>query len=185
MRVTPGAVSARKALLLVLHDAGGSEDDALALFRAGWGSPGLVLVAPGARSTKWSFERGRGDDLATVGHALTQAFSRCPIDPAQVGIGGFAEGATSALSLGITNGRLFHAVVALSPGSIDKQKRVGQPRVFVAHGTGDRVHPFASTRDVLVPELRRQGYSVTFHPFSGGHTVPAEVSRAAVRWFLG
>jgi predicted esterase len=182
MRVTPGAADAKRALLLALHDAGGTRRDGLAEFRASWTTPGLVLVAPGSRRANWSFEHGAGHDLATVGRALTQAFSRCAVDPRRVGIGGFAAGATSALSLGIRNGRLFRAIIAFSPGEIATQTRMGRPRVFVAHGTNDSRSAFDST---LVSTLRRKGYAVTFRPFSGGHTVPPAVSRAAVRWFLG
>lgn len=184
MRVTRAAGTGRRALLLVLHDAGASQRQGLSAFRGGWSSPGLVLLAPSSRGTSWSFERGRGGDLAPVGRALTQAVARCAVDPRRIGIGGFAAGATSALSLGLTNGRLFHSIVALSPASIETRQRVGRPRVFVALGKSDGVTPFAATRDVLVPSLRREGYAVTFRAFSGGHSVPAAVSQAAVRWLL-
>ena len=68
---------------------------------------------------------------------------------------------------------------------VEAGTRLGKPRIFVAHGTRDGVHPFAGTRDALVPKLRREGYAVTFRAFVGGHVVPAPVSRAAVSWFLG
>jgi phospholipase/carboxylesterase len=182
MRVNPGDASGKKALLLALHDAGGSARAGLAAFRGGWDRPGLVLVAPSARGMGWSVERRRGGDLRTIDRAMTQAFSRCTVDSRRVGIGGFASGATSALSLGIRNGRLFRAIVALSPGPIAMQTRVGRPRVFVAHGTNDRRSAFDT---MLVPSLRREGYTVTLRAFTGGHTVPPAVSRAAVMWFLG
>ncbi len=185
MRISPGAEGGKMALVLVLHAAGGSPEDGLRALRGGWNAPGLVLVAPAARGSAWSFGLGRGDDLPTVDHALTQAFSRCSIDRSRVGIGGFSDGATNALSLGVRNGRLFRAIIALSPGGIEAGTRLGKPRIFVAHGTRDGVHPFAGTRDALVPKLRREGYAVTFRAFVGGHVVPAPVSRAAVSWFLG
>ena len=163
----------RRALLLVLHGSGASAADALRDFRGAWSTPGLILLAPAARGSNWSFERGRGDDLSTVDHALTQAFARCPVDESHVGIAGVSEGATAALSLGITNGRLFRAIVALSPGRIDPQRRVGKPRIYVADGMRG-----------VVSELRSEGYDVTFRGFAGGHAVPSSVSRAAVSWFL-
>ena len=185
VRVAPTPAGTPRSLLLVLHDAGGTEARAIAAFSGGWDAPGLILVAPRARGAAWSFERGSGDDLATVGRALTQAVSRCKVDSSRIAIGGFGTGATAALSLGVTNGRLFHAIVALAPGPVGTQKRAGRPRVFIAHGTSDRVAPFAKTRDVLVPSLRREGYAVTFRAFPGGHVVPAGVARAAVKWLLG
>ena len=173
MRVTPGDASERRALLLVLHDSRGTPADALRDFRGGWSTRGLILLAPDARGSSWSFERGRGDDLRAVDQALTQAFARCPVDESRVGIAGFSDGATAALSLGITNGRLFRAIVALSPGRIDPQRRVGKPRIYVADGMRD-----------VVSQLRSEGYEVTFRGIASGHGIPSSVSRAAVSWFL-
>jgi phospholipase/carboxylesterase len=184
MRVGPGDEADKKALILVLHGAGGSARDGLSAFRGGWDARNVVLVAPAARGQTWSLLLGTGDDLPTVDRALTQAFARCTIDPARVGIGGFSDGATYALSLGVANGRLFHAIMALSPGGVHARKRVGKPRIFVAHGTNDHVLPFAQTRNELIPELRHEGYAVTFRTFAGGHSAPAAISHAAVRWFL-
>jgi predicted esterase len=184
MRVGPGGEADKKALILVLHGAGGSAQDGLFAFRGGWDARDVVLLAPAARGPTWSLLLGTGDDLHTVDRALTQAYARCRIDSARVGIGGFSDGATYALSLGVANGRLFHAIMALSPGGVHARKRIGKPRIFVAHGTNDHVLPFAQTRNDLVPELRREGYAVTFRSFVGGHSAPAGISHAAVRWFL-
>ncbi|MGZ4788523.1 MAG: hypothetical protein ACXVZX_08375 [Terriglobales bacterium] len=38
------------------------------------------------------------------------------MDPARIAIGGFSDGASYALTIGITNGRLFTHIVAFSPG---------------------------------------------------------------------
>jgi predicted esterase len=184
MRVTHTGATGRRALLLVLHDAGASARQGLSAFRGGWGSPGLVLLAPSSHGTSWSFERGRGSDLAPVSRALTQAVAQCPVDSRRIGIGGFAAGATSALSLGLTNGRLFHAIVALSPDAIETRQRAGRPRVFVALARSGAAAHFAQRQTVLVPTLRREGYAVTFRAFAGGRSVPTAVSQAAVRWFL-
>ena len=37
---------------------------------------------------------------------------------------------------------------------------------------------------VFVPALRRQGYRVQFRQFDGPHTIPPEVAKEAVRWWL-
>jgi phospholipase/carboxylesterase len=184
MRVTAGGDGGKKALILVLHGSGGSSNDGLYAFRGAWDAGGVVMVAPSARGRTWSLLLGKGDDLPTVDRALSQAFSRCLIDPKRVAVAGFSDGATYALSLGVTNGRLFHAVMALSPGSLIAENRTGKPRIFIAHGTRDHVLPFSRTRDELVPDLRAQGYAVTFRAFAGGHTAPEPISRAAVKWFL-
>jgi predicted esterase len=47
------------------------------------------------------------------------------------------------------------------------------------------VLPVSASRDVIVPSLRGAGYAVTYQEFNGGHTVPAEISEAALDWFVG
>jgi predicted esterase len=183
MRVSPGGAGGERALLLVLHGAGGSSKDGLWAFRGAWDLPGVVLVAPSARGSTWSLLLGTDADLPFVNRALARALTRCRIDERRVGIGGFSDGATYALSLGLSNGALFRAVIALSPGGKTVKRVAGKPRVFIAHGTGDDVLPPIRS-DEIVRELRGDGYSVTYRKFRGGHEVPLSVSRAAARWFL-
>jgi phospholipase/carboxylesterase len=185
MQVTPRAATGRRALILALHGAGGASNDGLYAFRGAWDIPGLVLVAPSSQGSTWSFLRGTDVDAETVNRSLARAFARCPVDRRRVAVGGFSDGATYALSLGLDNGNLFKAIMALSPGGAITRHPVGKPRIFISHGTRDNVLPFARTRDELVPELRAAGYSVTLRTFAGGHKAPAAMSRAAVRWFLG
>jgi predicted esterase len=184
MRVTPGGGRRGKALVLVLHGAGGGSRDGLYAFRGGWDERGLVLVAPAAAGGTWSALLGSDVDLPHVNRSLARAFARCHVEPARIGIGGFSDGATYALTLGLTNGDLFRAVAALSPGGVRAARRVGRPRFFIAHGTLDDVLPISRTSDAIVRELRPQGYDVTYRTFRGGHKVPVEISRAAVRWLL-
>jgi len=183
MRVTAGGRGGRKALLLVLHGAGSKSRDGLRAFRGGWNEPGLVMVAPASAGSTWSVLYGTDMDLAHVNRAVARALARCPIDRSRTAVGGFSDGATYALSLGLTNGDLFHAVIALSPGGAEARGTVGRPRVFVAHGTRDTVLPI-STSDLIVRKLRASGYPVTYRRFAGGHEAPVSISKAAVRWFL-
>ena len=184
MRVTPGGRGDR-ALILVLHGAGGSPESALRAFRGGWSEPGLVLIAPAARGQTWSaLTSGEDRDAASLNLALREAYERCRIDPDRIAVGGFSDGATYALTLGLSNGELFPAVIALSPGGIVAREQVGAPRIFVSHGTLDDVLPIARAGDAVVRQLREAGYAVTYKRFSGGHEVSTAMSAAAVRWFL-
>jgi predicted esterase len=183
MRVTAGSRHGRKALILTLHGAGGGAGDGLHAFRGAWDVPGVVMVAPAARGNTWSFFGGRDVDVPVLERAVAQAMARCRIDPRLVAVGGFSDGASYALTLGLTNGDLFRAVIALSPGGAHTDSRVGAPRVFVAHGTGDPVLPIELS-DGIVRSLRNDGYQVTYRRFSGVHEVRPEIARASVRWFL-
>ena len=184
MRVTPGGDGAR-ALVVVLHGAGGTPASALDAFRGGWDEPGLVLIAPASKGQTWSILRSEQDlDLESVNLALAEAYERCTIDRRRLAVAGFSDGATYALTLGVSNGDLFPAVMALSPGGIVAGEQRGVPRFFVSHGTLDDVLPIARAGDAVVKKLRDAGYSVTYRRFRGGHEASPATSAAAVRWFL-
>jgi phospholipase/carboxylesterase len=130
-------------------------------------------------------ERNFGPDVVFLNEMLEYAFERCRIDPTLIALGGFSDGASYALSLGIGNGDLFTHLVAYSPGYYAiPDPVVGTPRVFVSHGQNDTVLPFYNTASTIVPGLRDASHDVTFLEFDGGHEVPAEVSDAGLDWFL-
>ena len=184
MRVTPGG-DGERALILALHGAGQSPDSALRAFRGGWNQPGLVLIAPASKGQTWSVLTSEEDrDAESLNLALAAAYERCPVDRDRIGIGGFSDGATYALTLGLSNGELFPAIIALSPGGIVGTGQMGAPRVFISHGTLDDVLPIARASDAIARQLREAGYPVEYRRFVGGHEVPTATSAAAVRWFL-
>jgi predicted esterase len=136
MRVTPGSGRGRKALLLALHGAGGSSTDGLWAFRGAMARRNVVIVAPESESRIWN--PFYGSDLDSINRALTRVFARCRVDPRRIAVGGFSDGAGNALTLGVLNGDLFRAVIALSPGGMQSRPAVGKPRIFIAHGTSSR-----------------------------------------------
>jgi phospholipase/carboxylesterase len=60
----------------------------------------------------------------------------------------------------------------------------GEPRIFISHGTNDQVLPIDPCSRRIVPQLERAGYDVIYHEFDGPHTVPADIAKAGVAWFL-
>jgi phospholipase/carboxylesterase len=185
MRVTPGPRARPRGLILSFHGAGGSAADGLFVFRGAWNVPGLVLLAPAALGNTWSaLHNERDRDLQTVNRALAEAWRRCRIDRRRLAVGGFSDGATYALSIGLQNGGVFRNVLALSPGGLLDVEHRGKPRVFIAHGRDDDVLPIGRS-DAAVRALRSSGYPVTYRKFGGGHRVSEEISRAAIRWYLG
>src|SRR5215208_6428757 len=124
-----------------------------------------------------------GPDIAAIDRALEHAFSRCAVDPARVAVGGYSDGASYALSIGIANGDLFTHVLAFSPGFLAPASQVGSPRIFVSHGTQDRWLPIDSCSRRIVPQLERVGYEVRYREFEGGHVVPPGIAREAAFWF--
>jgi predicted esterase len=57
-----------------------------------------------------------GPDVDFINRSLQYVFDRYTVDPARLGIAGFSDGASYALSLGLPNGDLFSHIIAFSPG---------------------------------------------------------------------
>jgi len=107
------------------------------------------------------------------------------VDFARLAVGGFSDGATYALSLGLINGDLFNRVVAFSPGFVIDGTPHGTPQFFISHGDADPILPIDRCGRRIVSELRKRGYEVTLREFAGGHEIPADIARDAMRWVTG
>jgi len=125
-----------------------------------------------------------GEDVAYLNQVLEHVFARLPVDPARLAIGGFSDGASYALSLGLANGDLFPRVVAFSPGFVIGAPPHGRPRFFLSHGTADQILPIDRCSRVIVPQLRTRGYDVTFREFEGRHELPPDIAADGLRWML-
>jgi phospholipase/carboxylesterase len=145
--VPPGAGEADgNGLVVMLHGAGGSPGEGLAPFLELADRAGLMLLAPRSKGATWDIVSGRfGPDVAAIDRLLKHVFGRYDVDPDRVAVAGFSDGAGYALSLGLTNGHLFHSVVGFSPGFISVAKEQGSPRLFISHGTQDLVLPIGRT----------------------------------------
>ena len=120
--------------------------------------------------------------VAFVDGMLEHLFSIVRVDASRLAVEGFSDGASYALSLGLTNADLFTHCVAFSPGFQAAASRRGRLPVFVSHGVHDNVLPIDRCSRRIVPALRRERYEVEYREFDGGHAVPAEQARAAVDW---
>jgi phospholipase/carboxylesterase len=173
-------------LVLLLHGAGEDARDGLALLRGQADEAGLMLLALTSRDYTWDMIalRGRfGPDVAAIDLALEQTFSRYAVDPSRLAVGGYSDGASYALSLGLANGDLFTHVMAFSPGFLAPAGQVGSPRIFVSHGTRDGWLPIESCSRRIVPRLEGAGYEVSYREFDGPHVVPPGIGREAAGWF--
>src|SRR5262249_47420751 len=165
-------------LLLFLHGATQSGAGMLRRIGAAADQAGIAVLAPDSRAPTWDAIPDRlGYDVVLLNRALQHVFARVPVDPARLAIGGFSDGASYALSLGLANGDLFPRIVACSPGFVLSTATHGRPRVFVSHGTADQILPIDQCSRIIVPRLRGMGYEVTFREFEGRHEMPPEVVR--------
>ncbi len=172
-------------LAVMLHGAGGTARHGLGLLQELADSAGLLLLAPWSRRQTWDVIFGSyGPDVAYMDRALEHTFERYAVDPARVAIGGFSDGASYALSVGITNGDLFTHVIGFSPGFMVPGEQHELPRLYISHGTRDEVLPIDACSRRIVPRVKRAGYDVLYHEFDGPHTVPSDIAREAVDWFI-
>jgi predicted esterase len=168
-------------LVLWLHGAGGNARHSLASLQLLADAAGLILLAPDSRHETWDvIGGGFGPDIAFIDAALAATFARYAVDPAHLGIGGFSDGASYALSVGLTNGDFFTHILACSPGFLAPAAQHGRPGIFISHGTHDTVLPIDRCSRRIVPRLREAGYAVLYREFDGPHTVPPEIARDAV-----
>jgi phospholipase/carboxylesterase len=183
LRLPPKPSSDPMPLLVLLHGAGSSGETMLRRTSTASDDAGVAVLAPDSRGQTWDAIRwGFGSDVTFIGRALERVFATVSVDRTRVAVGGFSDGATYALSLGLVNGDLFHRILAFSPGFIVDGTPHGQPRVFVSHGTADDILPIDRCGRVVVAGLRKRGYDVTYREFDGGHEMPPAVLSEGMTW---
>lgn len=172
-------------LILMLHGAGGKAQSGLAPFQSLADAAGIVLLAVDSRFQTWDVIVSRyGSDIQFIDRALTHTFDRCAIDPTRIAIEGFSDGASYALSVGISNGNLFSHIIAFSPGFIAPAAQHGSPYIFISHGKRDTILPINRCSRKIVPELQQTDYQVSYREFEEGHIIPDEVAKEALNWFI-
>ncbi len=173
-------------LVVSLHGATRNADRGIDLLRSLADEHGFLLLAPASAGTTWDVIENRawGADVDFINRSLARTFELHGVDPARIAMAGFSDGASYSLSIGLANGDLFAAVFGFSPGFIVPGKREGKPPVFISHGTIDQVLPIDECSRRIVPQLKADGYRVTYREFEGKHTLPPDVAAEAMRWFM-
>jgi phospholipase/carboxylesterase len=175
-----------RPLIVWLHGAGGSSAgfDGSATARLA-DELGFIVLAPDSREWTWDLVLGTyGPDVDFVRQALAFTLAHAAVDKNRIGLAGFSDGASYALSLGISNSDVFQWIMAFSPGVMRPVAAPGRPRFFISHGRSDPTMPIDVTSRRFVPRLKGLGYDVTYREFDGRHTLPPEILREAFEWFM-
>jgi phospholipase/carboxylesterase len=189
----PARTQSPAPLIVMLHGSRDSGEVIMTKIRPLADRIGAIVLAPDARDYTWDIARGPvdetaldrfGEDVKFIDAAMARTFERYPIDRKRIAIGGFSDGGSYALSLGLMNGDLFTHVVAFSPGFMRLRSTAGHPHVFLAHGTSDDVLPIDKSR-FLARALDDAGYDLEYVEFEGEHVVMDPIAaRAFTDWVV-
>jgi len=172
-------------LFVMFHGAGGFPEKVLPFIEAHAEQHKFLVLAPHSTFPTWDLViGGNGPDLERLQQALTAVASRFRIEPHRVAFAGFSDGASYALSIGVTNGDIASHVIAFSGGFMSIFMQEGTPKVFIAHGLADEQLPIDTSGRANAAKLKSAGYDVQYVEFEGLHVIHPPVVEAAVEFFL-
>ncbi|MEO8841949.1 MAG: phospholipase [Kofleriaceae bacterium] len=124
-----------------------------------------------------------------VSSLIDQVAVRFATTDERIVLGGFSQGAMVSLDVALHRDRPLGGVVMMSGTLIAESEwaprmatLAGVP-VFQSHGRGDALLPF-SVAETLRDQLTTAGARVDWHPFVGGHEIPAGVLAALGQFLL-
>ncbi|GAB2883003.1 serine esterase [Paraburkholderia jirisanensis] len=172
-------------LFVMFHGAGGFPEKVLPFIEAHATQHKFLVLAPHSTFPTWDLViGGNGPDLERLQQALTAVASRFRIEPGRVAFAGFSDGASYALSIGVTNGDIASHVIAFSGGFMSIFMQEGTPKVFIAHGLADEQLPIETSGRANATKLKSAGYDVQYVEFEGLHVIHPPVVEAAIEFFL-
>jgi phospholipase/carboxylesterase len=174
------------SLAVMLHGSGGIAAHGLSYLNEYADQQNIILLAPASQDYTWDIIAGNSfdKDVIYLDRALQFVFERYAVDAEHIAIGGFSDGASYGLCLGLTNGDLFKYIIAFSPGFSYVIDNHGDPAVFISHGVHDRILPINSCSRRIVPQLKKRGLQVIYHEFDGEHEMPPNIRQEAIQWFI-
>ena len=179
------ALNAPIPLMVMFHGAGGFPEKVLPFLEEHAERHKFLLLAPHSTFATWDIViGGNGPDLERLDKALTEVASRYLIDPQRLAFAGFSDGASYALSTGITNGDIVTHVIAFSGGFMTIFMQEGTPQVFIAHGLIDEQLPIETSGRANAAKLRAAGYEVEYVEFNGKHAIQPAIVNMAIDFYL-
>jgi phospholipase/carboxylesterase len=179
-------------LVTILHGAGRQDELLVRAYRDEPSRRHAIFFIPRSTSPTWDLLIGEDrPDLDFLEHAYAEIYRRVPVDHARQALIGYSDGASYALAIGLSNPRLFAAIMGWAAGFVvfdpsGVAPTDPRPKILLEHGTHDPVFPF---EEVAVPNcaiLRRLGYDVELRVDDGGiHWPSSTFQTAALDWFFG
>jgi phospholipase/carboxylesterase len=130
------------------------------------------------------------ESLRLLQEFLMQIRKGYPIDPTEIILLGFSQGAVMSYAAGLLNPIGVQGIVALSgyiPSrsnlSIQWNELKGFP-VFISHGAYDELIPIKLGKE-SADLLRKAGATVTYREYAMGHQVTEDTLRDVISWMRG
>jgi predicted esterase len=192
----------RYPLLAVLHGAGRREELLMKAYRDEAERRQALFLIPRSYGGTWDLiehaaqagvaggEPSGRPDLDFLEYAYDLIFRRYPVDAERLGLVGYSDGASYALSVGLSNPELFRAVMGWAAGFVAIENEaaapgVPRPAVLVEYGTHDELFPFEQVAVPMREQLEAFGCAVTFRVDQGGRHWPSgEFQDEALDWFF-
>src|SRR5258708_17951645 len=172
-------------LFVMFHGAGGFPEKVLPFIEEHAERDKFLILAPHSMYPTWDIViGGSGPDLDRLHQGLIEVTSRYRIGRGHLAFAGFSDGASYALSIGITNGDIASHVIAFSGGFMSIFTQEGAPKVFIAHGLVDEQLPIETGGRANATKLRTAGYDVQYVEFNGGHAIQPVIVGIAIEFFL-
>jgi predicted esterase len=188
----------------VLHGAGRREELLMKAYRDEAERRQALFLVPRSHGMTWDLiehavarstpEAGLAPagrpDLDFLEYAYDLIFRRYPVDAERLGLVGYSDGASYALSVGLSNPHLFRAVMGWAAGFVAIENEaaapgVPRPAVLVEYGTHDELFPFEQVAVPMREQLEAFGCNVTFRVDEGGRHWPSGAFQdEALDWFF-
>jgi poly(3-hydroxybutyrate) depolymerase len=191
--LTPSEIDPGKRypLITVLHGAGRQDE---MLVRACKDEPerrDALFLIPRSVAPTWDLIAAQErPDLDFLEFAYDLIYRRYPIDPGRQALLGYSDGASYALSVGLSNPLLFCAVMGWAAGFMALDETfippgAKKPPVLLEYGTHDELFPFERVALPMRDALRAAGYTVEFRVDQGGKHWPSrDFLPEALDWFF-
>ena len=172
-------------VFVMFHGAGGFPEKVLPFIEAHAEREKFLILAPHSTYATWDIViGGSGPDLERLQQALAEVTLHYRMDRRRIAFAGFSDGASYALSIGITNGDIASHVIAFSGGFMSVFMQEGAPEIFIAHGLSDEQLPIETSGRANASKLKAAGYDVQYVEFDGLHVIQPDVVSRAVQFFL-
>jgi phospholipase/carboxylesterase len=195
----PAEKTAKPPAIILLHGYGSNEQDLFEL-RSSFPKNYLIVSARapylvGTNGYQW-FNLNGTDQQAQINNSrelilklLAQLNSKYNVDPKEVYVMGFSQGAMMSYEVGLTHPELIKGIGVLSGRLFPSLKQeiktsadLKKLKIFISHGTADERIKFAEGKEAS-DYLKSIGLKPEFHAYAGmGHAISSDAMRDLIRW---